>query len=72
MLPKTPDSGFELENGEEAVKDKQMVTKYMHENEELRAENAEMHRIREILIRDHEAVCRENERLQRMLKEVEL
>lgn len=35
-LPKTPDSGFELENGEEPVKDKYMVTKYMHENEELR------------------------------------
>ena len=35
-LPKTPDSGYELENGEEPVKDKQMVTKYMQENEELR------------------------------------
>lgn len=49
-----------------------MITKYMNENEELRAENAEMHRIREILIRDHEAVCRENERLQKKLREVEV
>ncbi|OQR75905.1 kinesin protein KIF12-like [Tropilaelaps mercedesae] len=70
--PKTPDSGLEMENGEEAIKDKQMVSKYMNENEELRAENAEMHRIREILIRDHEAVCRENERLQKKLRDLEV
>lgn len=37
-----------------------------------RAENAEMHRIREILIRDHEMVCRENERLQKKLKDLEV
>lgn len=37
-----------------------------------RAENAEIHRIREILIRDHEAVCRENERLQNKLRDLEM
>ncbi|XP_022647869.1 kinesin-like protein KIF12 isoform X1 [Varroa destructor] len=72
VLPKTPDSGLEIDNSEDPIKDRQMVTKYMQENEELRAENAEIHRIREILIRDHEAVCRENERLQNKLRDLEI
>lgn len=36
VLPKTPDSGLEIDNSEDPIKDRQMVTKYMQENEELR------------------------------------
>lgn len=42
-----------------------LLAKYMQENEGLRAENAQLHQQREILIHDHELVCRENERLQK-------
>lgn len=43
----------------------QLLEKYMQENEGLRSENAQLHQQREILIHDHELVCRENERLQK-------
>ncbi|XP_077508252.1 kinesin-like protein KIF12 [Amblyomma americanum] len=43
--------------------EKALLHKYMAENEALRIENATMHHMREMLVRDHELVCRENERL---------
>ncbi|CAN8017013.1 unnamed protein product, partial [Ixodes persulcatus] len=48
-----------------------LLHKYMTENESLRVENATMHHMREMLVRDHELVCRENERLLKRLDAVE-
>ncbi|XP_022248090.1 kinesin-like protein KIF12, partial [Limulus polyphemus] len=48
-----------------------MVNNYMQENENLRAENAQLHQMRELLIRDHELVCKENERLMKKLADME-
>lgn len=36
-----------------------------------RVENATMHHMREVLVRDHELVCRENERLLKKLDAME-
>ncbi|XP_076333156.1 kinesin-like protein KIF12 [Tachypleus tridentatus] len=48
-----------------------MVANYMQENENLRAENAQLHQMRELLIRDHELVCKENERLMKKIADME-
>lgn len=42
---------------------KTMLYQYMQENENLREENAHLHEMRDLLTRDHELVCRENEKL---------
>ncbi|XP_065281320.1 kinesin-like protein KIF12 isoform X4 [Dermacentor albipictus] len=51
--------------------EKELLHKYMTENEALRTENATMHHLREMLVRDHELVCRENERLIKKLDALE-
>lgn len=43
---------------------------YIAENEALRAENADLFNTREMILRDQEAVCRENERLLKKLSDV--
>ncbi|KAJ3661534.1 hypothetical protein Zmor_005927 [Zophobas morio] len=48
----------------------ELVRLYMTENEALRRENSELFSSREMLQRDHEVVCRENERLLKKLEEV--
>ncbi|XP_049818770.1 kinesin-like protein KIF12 isoform X2 [Aethina tumida] len=48
----------------------ELVRLYMKENEALRRDNAELYSSREMLQRDHEVVCRENERLLKKLEEV--
>lgn len=47
-----------------------LVKHYMTENDALRKENAELFSTRDILIRDQEIVCRENERLLKKLEDV--
>ncbi|XP_050435822.1 kinesin-like protein KIF12 [Adelges cooleyi] len=47
-----------------------LVKHYANENEALRRENAELFNSRDILQRDHEVVCRENERLLKKLEDV--
>ncbi|KAJ8981691.1 hypothetical protein NQ317_003412 [Molorchus minor] len=47
-----------------------LVRLYMQENEALRRDNQELFASRELLQRDHEIVCRENERLLKKLEEV--
>jgi len=42
----------------------------MTENEALRKENAELFTTRELVLRDQELVCRENERLLKKLEDV--
>ncbi|XP_067010518.2 kinesin-like protein KIF12 [Anabrus simplex] len=48
----------------------ELVRHYMTENEALRRENSELFTTRELLIRDQELVCRENERLLKKLEDV--
>lgn len=47
-----------------------LVKLYMKENEALRAENSELYSTREMVLRDQEIVCRENERLLKKLEDV--
>lgn len=48
----------------------ELVKLYMKENEALRSENSELYTTRENVMRDHEVVCRENERLLKKLEDV--
>lgn len=59
--------GEPSEDGDE----KALLRKYMTENEALRIENATMHHMREMLVREHELVSRENERLIKTLDALE-
>ncbi|KAG1673900.1 Kinesin-like protein KIF12 [Nymphon striatum] len=52
-------------------KDSVMLPDFMQDNEILRKENAQLIQAKEVLIRDQELVCRENERLLRKLADVE-
>lgn len=56
----------ELENNELS----ELVKLYMTENQALRQETNEMYLTRDGLLRDQEAVCRENERLLKKLEDV--
>lgn len=47
-----------------------LVQHYMQENEALRRENSELFSTRDILMRDQDMVCRENERLLKKLEDV--
>lgn len=49
---------------------KDLVKVYMLENQALRQENSELYTTREMIIRDQEVVCRENERLLKKLEDV--
>ncbi|XP_053669207.1 kinesin-like protein KIF12 [Anopheles marshallii] len=49
---------------------KELVKVYIMENQALRQENAELYSTREMIIRDQELVCRENERLLKKLEDV--
>ncbi|XP_058461874.1 kinesin-like protein KIF12 isoform X2 [Malaya genurostris] len=49
---------------------KELVKLYMLENQALRQENSELYSTREMIIRDQEVVCRENERLLKKLEDV--
>lgn len=48
----------------------ELVKSYMTENQALRQENNELYSTREMLLRDQEIVCRENERLLKKLEDV--
>lgn len=48
----------------------ELVKSYMQENQALRQENNELYSTRELLLRDQEIVCRENERLLKKLEDV--
>ncbi|KAL1141008.1 hypothetical protein AAG570_000934 [Ranatra chinensis] len=48
----------------------ELVKHYAQENEALRRENSELFSIRDLLVRDQEVVCRENERLLKKLEDV--
>ena len=42
----------------------------MSENQDLRKGNQDLFSVRDVLLRDHELVCKENERLLKKLEEV--
>lgn len=48
----------------------ELVKLYIAENEALRTENSELFNSRDIILRDQEVVCRENERLLKKLEDV--
>lgn len=56
----------ELENNELS----ELVKLYMTENQSLRQENNELYSTKDVLLRDQETVCRENERLLKKLEDV--
>lgn len=56
----------ELENNELS----ELVKLYMTENQALRHENNELYSTKDVLLRDQETVCRENERLLKKLEDV--
>lgn len=68
---KTPPN-FDLEKiaSMEGTELAELVRHYAKENEALRKENAELFSVRDLLVRDQEIVCRENERLLRKLEDV--
>ncbi len=47
-----------------------LIKDYMSENQELRKENQDLFSVRDMLLRDQELVCRENERLLKKLEDV--
>lgn len=48
----------------------ELVKLYISENEALRSENTELFNTRDMILRDQEVVCRENERLLKKLEDV--
>jgi kinesin family member 12 len=50
----------------------ELVKLYMKENVALRVENTDLYTSREMVVRDQEVVCRENERLLKKLEDVNL
>lgn len=48
----------------------ELVKLYVQENEALRTENTELFNARDMILRDQEVVCRENERLLKKLEDV--
>ena len=47
-----------------------LIKDYMSENQDLRKENGDLFSVRDMLLRDQELVCRENERLLKKLEDV--
>ena len=47
-----------------------LIKDYMSENQELRKENTDLFSIRDMMVRDQELVCKENERLLKKLEDV--
>merc|ERR1712012_612202 len=48
----------------------ELIKDYMKENQELRRENMDLFAVRDMMLRDQELVCRENERLLKKLEDV--
>ena len=65
-LPVDLEKLAELEGAELA----RLVRHYVQENEALRRENSELFISRDLLMRDQDLVCRENERLLKKLEDV--
>lgn len=69
-IPLAPKVDLERMTELEANEITELVKLYIAENEALRAENSELFNTRDMILRDQEAVCRENERLLKKLEDV--
>ncbi|XP_055534500.1 kinesin-like protein KIF12 [Wyeomyia smithii] len=70
-IPRTPPKlDLEKLTDMEGNELKELVKLYMVENQALRQENSELYSTREMIMRDQEVVCRENERLLKKLEDV--
>lgn len=69
-IPSAPKVDLERMTELEANEIIELVKLYIAENEALRAENGELFNTRDMILRDQEAVCRENERLLKKLEDV--
>lgn len=71
QIPHTPPKvDLEKLTDMESSEMKELVKVYMLENQALRQENSELYTTREMIMRDQELVCRENERLLKKLEDV--
>ncbi|XP_055621885.1 kinesin-like protein KIF12 isoform X2 [Toxorhynchites rutilus septentrionalis] len=71
QIPHTPPKvDLEKLTDMESNEMKELVKVYMLENQALRQENSELYTTREMIMRDQELVCRENERLLKKLEDV--
>lgn len=69
-IPSAPKVDLDRMTELEANEIIELVKLYIAENEALRAENSELFNTRDMVLRDQEAVCRENERLLKKLEDV--
>lgn len=70
VIPAAPAVDLERMTDLEVAEIVDLVRLYVTENEALRAENAELFNTRDMILRDQEVVCRENERLLKKLEDV--
>lgn len=70
VIPEAPKIDLERVTELEGTELAELVKLYMVENQALRHENSELYSTREMVIRDQEVVCRENERLLKKLEDV--
>lgn len=72
VIPHAPAVDLEKMSELEVAEIVELVKLYVTENEALRNENTELFNTRDMILRDQEVVCRENERLLKKLEEVNL
>lgn len=71
-IPPAPTVDLEKMSELEVAEIVELVKLYVAENEALRNENTDLFNTRDMILRDQEVVCRENERLLKKLEEVNL
>ena len=49
-----------------------LIKDYMNENQELRKENQDLYSVRDLMLRDQEIVCKENERLIKKMEDLNM
>lgn len=70
IIPEAPKINLEKVAELEGTELAELVKLYMVENQALRKENSDLYSTRDMIVRDQEVVCRENERLLKKLEDV--
>lgn len=70
IIPAAPSVDLDRMSELEIAEIIELVKLYVTENEALRSENTELFNTRDMIMRDQEVVCRENERLLKKLEDV--
>lgn len=70
LIPTAPVIDLDRMSELEVAEIRDLVRLYVAENEALRTENTELFNTRDMILRDQEVVCRENERLLKKLEDV--